>query len=83
MEHPFQVDEYVPKHAPYAAPKTSGGFVTPVQLPEPQATLPPFPSLPSSEALLLTPADTQYANYLAAANLRTQLAPALRAVGDN
>ena len=80
MEHPFQVDEDVPEHAPYAAPKPSGGFVTPIPLPESAAALPPFPSLPPSEALLLTPSDTQYADYLAAANLRTQLAPALRAV---
>jgi FAD binding domain/Berberine and berberine like len=80
MEHPFLVEEYVPEHAPYAAPEPSGGFVTPIPEPESPAALPPFPSLPPSEALLLTPSDPQYADYLAAANLRTQLAPALRAV---
>src|SRR5277367_2075886 len=46
----------------------------------PVVALPPFPNLPPSEALLLTPADPRYADYLPAANLRTQLAPALRAV---
>jgi hypothetical protein len=44
------------------------------------AALPPLPNLPASDALLLTPADPQYADYLPAANLRTELAPALRAV---
>jgi hypothetical protein len=80
MEHPFLVEEYVPGHAPYAAPKPKGGFVAPIPEAESPAALPPLPRLPPSEALLLTPSDPQYADYLAAANLRTQLAPALRAV---
>lgn len=75
MEHPFLVEEYIPAHVPYVTPEPSGGLVT-----KSSVALPPFPSLPPSEALLLTPDDPHYADYLAAANLRTQLAPSLRAV---
>jgi hypothetical protein len=83
MEHPFLVEEYIPAQARHATPKSSGGFGTAMPEPESLAALPPFPNLPLSEALLLTPADTHYADYLPAANLRTQLAPALRAVCKN
>src|SRR5271170_6651758 len=79
MEHPFLVEEYVFPQA-QREPKASRGFDTMIPEPESAAALPPFPNLPPSEALLLTPADPQYADYLLAANLRTQLAPALRAV---
>jgi hypothetical protein len=80
MEHPFRVEEYAPAQARRATAEPSGGFGTPLPEPESSAALPPFPNLPPSEALLLTPADPHYADYLPAANLRTQLAPALRAV---
>jgi FAD/FMN-containing dehydrogenase len=79
MEHPFLVEEYIPAQA-QRAPEASREFGTAIPEPESAAALPPFPNLPPSEALLLTPADPQYADYLPAANLRTQLAPALRAV---
>ena len=79
MEHPFLVEEYIPAHA-QRAPDASREFGTAMTEPELAAALPPFPNLPPGEALLLTPADPQYADYLPAANLRTQLAPALRAV---
>jgi hypothetical protein len=79
MEHPFLVEEYIPAQA-QPAPEASREFGTVIREPESAASLPPFPNLPPSEALLLTPADPQYADYLPAANLRTQLAPALRAV---
>ena len=79
MEHPFLVEEYIPAQA-QRAPSGSREFGTAITEPESAPALPPFPNLPSSEALLLTPADPQYADYLPAANLRTQLAPALRAV---
>jgi hypothetical protein len=77
MEHPFLVEEYIPTQR---APEASREFGTAIPEPESAVALPPFPNLPPSEALLLTPADPQYADYLPAANLRTQLAPALRAV---
>ena len=77
MEHPFLVEEYIPAQGP-RVPKASREFSVPE--PESVAALPPFPNLPPSEALLLTPTDPQYADYLPAANLRTELAPALRAV---
>ena len=75
MEHPFLVEEYFSEQAPRAVPQAA-------RIPEPEslAALPPLPNLPASDALLLTPADPQYADYLPAANLRTELAPALRAV---
>src|ERR1700720_14297 len=79
MEHPFLAEEYVPPQV-QREPTASRGFDTMIPEPETAAALPPFPNLPPSEALLLTPADPQYADYLPAANLRTQLAPALRAV---
>jgi FAD/FMN-containing dehydrogenase len=82
MEHPFLVEEYMPAQAHDATPKPLGGFGTAMP-PEALPALPPFPNLPVSEALLLTPADPHYADYLPAANLRTQLAPALRAVCKN
>ena len=79
MEHPFLVEEYIPAQA-QRAPEASREFGSAIPESESAAALPPFPNLPPSEALLLTPADPQYADYLPAANLRTQLAPALRAV---
>jgi hypothetical protein len=79
MEHPFLVEEYIPAQA-QRAPEASRELGIAIPEPESAAALPPFPNLPPSEALLLTPADPQYADYLPAANLRTQLAPALRAV---
>jgi hypothetical protein len=75
MEHPFQVEEFVPE------PKElSNRFVTAAPEPRPAVVLPPLPDLPASEVLFLRPPDAQYASYLPSANLRTQLAPALRAV---
>jgi FAD/FMN-containing dehydrogenase len=79
MEHPFIVEEYVLPQA-QREPTHSRRFDTIIPGPESAAALPPFPNFPPNEALLLTPADPQYADYLPAANLRTQLAPALRAV---
>jgi FAD/FMN-containing dehydrogenase len=79
MEHPFLVEEYVVPKA-HREPTASRRFDSITPEPESAAALPPFPNLPPSEALLLTPADPGYADYLPAANLRTELAPALRAV---
>ncbi len=42
--------------------------------------LPPFPSLPESEALLLTPGARGFAEYQSSYNRRTQLEPKLRAL---
>jgi FAD/FMN-containing dehydrogenase len=79
MEHPFFVEEYVVPKA-HREPTASPKFDTTIRERTSAAALPPFPNLPPSEALLLTPADPGYADYLPAANLRTELAPALRAV---
>ncbi len=79
MEHPFLVEEYVFPQAQREL-KASRGFGALIPAAESAVPLPPFPNLPPSDALLLTPGDPQYADYLPAANLRTQLAPALRAV---
>src|SRR5215471_8447064 len=79
MEHPFLVEEYIPTKT-LRAPQALREFRTAVPEPESAAALPSFPNLAPSEALLLTPTDAQYGEYLPAANLRTQLAPALRAV---
>jgi hypothetical protein len=58
MEHPVLVEEYVPPQA-QREPTASRGFDTMIPEPETAAALPPFPNLPPSEALLLTPADPQ------------------------
>jgi FAD/FMN-containing dehydrogenase len=44
------------------------------------AALPPFPNLPASDALLLTPMDADYATYQPAFNKRTIKQPQLRAL---
>jgi FAD/FMN-containing dehydrogenase len=80
MEHPFLVEEYFPEHPTTTNLESSSDFITPAAERKVAAALPPLPNLSASEAIFLTPSDPQYADYLAAANLRTQLAPALRAV---
>jgi FAD/FMN-containing dehydrogenase len=74
MEHPLRVDEFTPEAA--------GAVIhdEPVVSAAPATALPPLPSLPASDALLLRPADAAYAKYLPSINLRKQLRPALRAV---
>src|ERR1700675_628748 len=78
MEHPLRVDEFDPSRTP-----PSVGVEPPVaglSPPAASAPLPPLPNLPSSDVLLLKPSDAHYADYLPAANSRTQLSPSLRAV---
>ena len=77
MEHPLQVEELPHADTPLAI--TAEPPPAPLAAAGP-APLPPLPDLPSSDVLFLTPADTQYRAYLPAANTRTQLSPALRAV---
>jgi len=76
MEHPLRVDELPRTDNPPA--------VTAEPPPAPQAApapaLPPLPNLSASDVLFLRPSDSQYKTYLPAANTRTQLSPALRAV---
>ncbi len=76
MEHPLQVDELPRSDNP---PARQAEAVS-LQAAEDTAPLPPLPDLPASDALLLTPSDPHYRDYLPAANTRTQLGPALRAV---
>ncbi len=45
-----------------------------------RAQLPALPNLPSTDALLLRPGDTQFSQYQAAFNTRTTLTPQLRAL---
>jgi FAD/FMN-containing dehydrogenase len=72
MEHPLRVDELSAPEAPRVA--------QPVSFAAPATTLPPLPNLPASDVTFLRPSDPHYADFLAAANTRTQLSPALRAV---
>jgi FAD/FMN-containing dehydrogenase len=77
MEHPLRVDEFDPSEAPQvvrAAPATAAA-AQPAAAP-----LPPLPNLPASDAVFLRPSDPDYAKYLPAANIRTQLSPSLRAI---
>ena len=78
MEHPFLVEEFTPAHTTHIGSASANRLAT--AEPQPSAALPPLPNLSASEVLFLTPSDPQYASYLASANLRTQLSPALRAV---
>ena len=78
MEHPFLVEEFTPAHTTHIGSASANRLAT--AEPQSSAALPPLPNLSTSEVLFLTPSDPQYASYLASANLRTQLSPALRAV---
>jgi FAD/FMN-containing dehydrogenase len=73
MEHPLQVEEFSPADAPRLQ------AAAPLALTD-AAPLPPLPDLPASDVLFLKPSDPQYPDFLPAANSRTQLSPALRAV---
>jgi FAD/FMN-containing dehydrogenase len=76
MEHPLRVDELPNTDTPPALtaepPPTSLAAAAPA--------LPPLPNLSAGDVLFLRPSDSQYKTYLPAANTRTQLSPALRAV---
>ncbi len=80
MEHPLRVEEFVPSAAPRSV-EVEAPALAPAALAATAPTpLPPLPDLPASDVLFLKPSDAQYATYLPAANTRTQLSPALRAV---
>jgi FAD/FMN-containing dehydrogenase len=76
MEHPLRVDELPHTENPPAITAE----LPPAPLAAPAAALPPLPNLSASDVLFLRPSDSQYNTYLPAANTRTQLSPALRAV---
>ena len=74
MEHPLRVDELSPAEAASpAVPLVADD--APVMAAQP-TPLPPLPGLPASDVLFLKPSDAHYADYLAAANIRTRLNPA-------
>ena len=82
MEHPFKVEE-IDQEAETAPVPTTTRPVQPAAAPAPApppASLPPLPTVPASDALLLTPGQPHYDDYMPAANLRTEQRPALRAV---
>src|SRR5216683_4750361 len=78
MEHPLRVDEFSPSGMP-ASVAVEPPFADPAT-PAAGAPLPPLPNLPATDVLFLKPSDAHYADYLPAANRRTQLSPSLRAV---
>ena len=76
MEHPLRLDEVSPGETPRRiedAPQAAA-HATAV------TSLPPLPDVPASDVTFLRPSDPHYQDYLPAANIRTQLGPALRAV---
>ena len=80
MEHPLRVEEFSPSEAPRPRDVVGPALApspAPVAAPTP---LPPLPNLPATEVLFLKPSDAHYADYLPAANTRSQVSPALRAV---
>ena len=77
MEHPLQVDELPQGDNP---PAMQAEAPLALQAAPAAAPLPPLPDVAASDVLLLTPSDAHYKDYLPAANIRTQLGPALRAV---
>jgi FAD/FMN-containing dehydrogenase len=76
MEHPSRVDEIDRQ----ALPAQPVAHPRPLIAAAPPVRLPPLPNIPASDALLLTPGQPHYDDYMLAANLRTELKPALRAV---
>jgi FAD/FMN-containing dehydrogenase len=80
MEHPLQVEEFSPADAPRVTAAVRAA--APLSLTD-AAPLPPLPDIPASDVLFLKPSDPQYRDFLPAANSRTQLRPALRAVCRN
>jgi hypothetical protein len=80
MEHPFFVEEYSPLRAPRFGDAGQVEPAEPISRSDAVVALPPLPNLPASDVLFLRPSDPQYADYLPAANKRTQLRPILRAV---
>ncbi len=79
MEHPLRVDEFDPSETPSSVVVEPAAAAPPPPAAA-SAPLPPLPSLPSTDVLFLQPSDAHYADYLPAANSRTQLSPSLRAV---
>jgi FAD/FMN-containing dehydrogenase len=77
MEHPLQVDELPGADNP---PATQAEPPVALQAAKDAVPLPPLPDVSASDVLLLRPSDAHYKDYLPAANTRTQLGPALRAV---
>jgi FAD/FMN-containing dehydrogenase len=76
MEHPLRVEELPHFDTPpalIAEPPAQEAAAR-------AAPLPPLPNLPTNDVLFLKPQDAHYKDYLPAANIRTQLSPALRAV---
>jgi FAD/FMN-containing dehydrogenase len=77
MEHPLRVEELT--HTDTPPPVNAEPPPAPMAAAI-AAPLPPLPNLPASDVLFLKPSDPHYKDYLPAANTRTQLSPALRAV---
>ena len=80
MEHPTRVEEFSPAEAARAVAPRPPEPAPPPAAAAPAKPLPPLPNLPASDVVFLRPSDAHYADYLPAANKRTQLSPALRAV---
>jgi len=78
MEHPLRVDEFCPAGTT-SMPAALLADAAPAMAASTTA-LPPLPNLSGGDVLFLQPSDPHYADYLAAANIRTRLNPALRAV---
>jgi hypothetical protein len=79
MEHPLRVEEFSSAGAAPSATVEPATDAAPVMAAL-ATPLPPLPNLTAGDVLFLKPLDAQYADYLAAANIRTRLNPALRAV---
>ena len=80
MEHPTRVEAFVPTAAARLRDVEGPALAPSLSPAAPPTQLPPLPNLPASDVLFLKPTDAHYADYLPAANTRTQLSPALRAV---
>jgi FAD/FMN-containing dehydrogenase len=77
MEHPFRIEELDRDALAVQPPARPVPLAAATAVP---ASLPPLPNIPASDALLLTPGQANYEDYMPAANLRTEQRPALRAV---
>jgi hypothetical protein len=78
MEHPLQVEEFLPGSTrPRIEAEPAPKDVPAARV---RAPLPQLPNLPPSDVLFLRPSDPEYAAYLPASNRRTELSPSLRSV---
>ena len=80
MEHPLRVEEFAPSRRLVRSRSNDADARAVYSAAARRRRCRRCRTLPASDVLFLKPSDAHYADYLPAANKRTQLSPALRAV---